>query len=212
MIGLWLLLPLLVAPAAAAAQAGLPEIAEDRVFEAREGGAIVHRASGFVFPVSLADMPRRKVQIFAADNVMVQYTLRGGARGDAWLDLIVYPALRPLADEAHDIESHIVRNLAARPVSPAPPLPEAALGARSGWFEGMHQGIRMTSGYVIAQRGTWFVKVRATNPAQAGQIGMQRLLAAITAVPWGWSGVDPLKTVSSQSSAATRYAQSSVVR
>jgi hypothetical protein len=117
---------------------------------------------------------------------MVQYTQRGGGLGDCWLDLIVYPASRSVEDEARDVEVQLERNMGAAVVAAPAPVPVGARDGRSGWFRGALEGRGFTSGYVLVRRGPWFILVRASNPVEAGEAGMARLLPAIAAVDWAW--------------------------
>ena len=57
----------------------------EQVFSEDSGWAVRHRASGYRFPERLGDMPRRKIIVFAPDDVSIDYTLRGGGLGDPWL-------------------------------------------------------------------------------------------------------------------------------
>jgi hypothetical protein len=156
------------------------------VFSEGAAGAAVHRASRFAFPASLGDMPRRKLEIYAADDVAAQYSLRGGGNGDAWVDLIVYPAGRPVAEEARDVEAALVRNFSAHPLAHGPGLPTAADGAIGGWFEGQLQGRAMMTGYVLVKRGRWYILGRASSPSAGGGETLARAAAALAAIDWRW--------------------------
>ena len=60
--------------------------------------------SAYGFPSSIGDMPARKVTVFGPGDVSVQYTVDGGAAGDAWVDLYAYPAGDwTIAETAEDI-------------------------------------------------------------------------------------------------------------
>src|SRR4051794_20279251 len=54
------------------------ETAPPEVFDSGQGAFVLHKASGYLFPDRLADMPRRKFRVYAPDDVQVDYTLRGG--------------------------------------------------------------------------------------------------------------------------------------
>ena len=170
------------------------ETAPSEAFDPGQGGLALHKASGFAFPDRLADMPRRKFRVYAPDDVQVDYTLRGGGNGDAWLDVFVYPAPRSVGDEAQGVEEQIVRNMTATPLAIQPPLPATAAGALGKWYEGRFQGRELTSGYVLVKRGRWYVLARGSSPKEAGVEGMSRLLAAIAAIDWRWNGEAPRLT------------------
>jgi hypothetical protein len=76
--------------------------------------------------------------------------------------------------------------MSATAVAAPAPAPSGAGDGRSGWFRGILEGRGFTSGYVLVRRGAWFILVRASNPDEAGQAGIARLLAAIAAVGWTW--------------------------
>ena len=199
----FLLFCLLSPPVAAApAQSDPPALSEENVFSTNADGAIVNRASGFVFPQRLAELPRRRVRIIAANDVMVQYTQRGGGLGDCWMDLIVYPASRSLEAEAEDVEAQIVGHMKAAPVPAPTPIPTRAADGRSNWFRGTLEGRTFTTGYVLVRRGNWFVLVRASNPVEAGDAGLARLLAGIAAVDWRWRSSSALVSADMAEAAA----------
>ncbi|HEX6741252.1 MAG TPA: hypothetical protein VF079_05590 [Sphingomicrobium sp.] len=149
-------------------------------------GEVHHRATGFVYPRQLGDMPQRKVAIYGEADVSVDYTLRGGGNGDAWITFYVYPARITLDEEAAHIEHDIVENwLAVRAERPSP-APASAPGARSGWFTGARENHRVTTGYVVVQRGLWFLMTRFSVPDEAAPDAFKRVDAALDDVPWTW--------------------------
>jgi hypothetical protein len=183
----FLLFCLLSTPVAAKpAQTDAPALSQESVFSTNADGAIVNRASGFLFPDRLAELPRRRVRIIAANDVMVQYTQHGGGLGDCWMDVIVYPASRSLETEAADVEAQIAGRMTAASVPAPAPIPVGAADGRSNWFRGTAEGRTFTTGYVLVRRGAWFILVRASNPVEAGDAGLARLLAGIAAVDWSW--------------------------
>ena len=103
----------------------------------RDGDRFVHRASGYIFPSSLGDMPARKVTVFGPGDVSVQYTDKGGAGGDAWVDVYVYPA-GGMAVEATGtgVVEAIRKNFHATPALSLAGTAVAATGLQSGWFDG----------------------------------------------------------------------------
>jgi hypothetical protein len=135
----------------------------------------------------LGDMPRRKVVAYAPNDVAVQYTLRGGGLGDAWFDLYVYPATLDIGAEAREVESQLIQNLKAQTIeAPAPP-PSAASDGTSGWYKGTYGARSMTTAYFLVRRGSWYLKVRASSPDEAGSSGIERLVLAIGQIDWAWN-------------------------
>ena len=57
----------------------------------RRADGFVHRSAGYHYPAMLGEMPARKTTTYGPRDAEVYYTLRGGANGDPWLDLFVYP-------------------------------------------------------------------------------------------------------------------------
>ena len=148
---------------------------------------VTHRASGFVYPKQIGDMPLRKIIVYGPGDVSADYTNRGGGNGDAWTTFYVYPAEIGLDDELANIEGAIGERLTGAEVK-APASPPATMrGGRSKWYKGKYGGLDVTTGYAIVQRGDWFLKARFTIPDQAGQEGIDRTVAAVAALPWEWS-------------------------
>jgi hypothetical protein len=132
-------------------------------------GTVRHRAAHFVFPQQIGDMPLRKVVIYGPADLSVDYSLRGGGNGDAWITFFVYPVGHPSSIEA-----------------PAPP-PATAADGHSRWFEGQLNGMAIKTGYMLVQRGGWYLESRYTIPDTAGQIGVDRTVRALADVPWTWN-------------------------
>ena len=175
-------------PASAAVQASQAEESFDpsTVLDARDDGSLVHKPSGFVFPAKLGPLPLTGPKIIAADDIMARYGLAKEGLGDAWLDLILYPAEQTLSAEADGVEGMIVDHFQAKSIpDPAAP-PSAASDGRHGWFKGTVNGTEMITTYVLVQRDGWLVKVRATARASAGAKAIDQLVAAIADVPWAW--------------------------
>lgn len=153
---------------AVAAQAPPPSVSVDSLFRPGPADALIHRASGFVFPASLADMPRRRLRAVAADDVIVQYTLRGGGNGDPWLDVIVYPAGRSVAEEAEGVEGAMLHNRDLAAVAAPAPLPAAARDGRGGWFHGRSTSGRCSAATRSCDAATgisWFAPARPMRQA-----------------------------------------------
>lgn len=151
-----------------------------------DDGQVTHNASGFVYPMQLGDMPLRKVKVYGKADASADYSLRGGGNGDAWITFFVYPASGSLQDEVAGVEQALVQNMSASPVSPPAAQPTSLADGRSGWFRGTYQGISLTTGYMIVQRGDWLLKARFTIPDEAGRSGIDRTVTALAAVPWDW--------------------------
>jgi len=148
--------------------------------------SVVHRASGFVFANHIGDMPLRKIQVYGTADASVDYSLRGGGNGDAWITVFVYPAQKQLADEATDIENALIETLHGSRTPSIGELPSTAADGRSGWYKGILDHRKMTSGYIVVRRGDWFVEARATVPDEAGPLGIERTRRALAAIPWHW--------------------------
>lgn len=152
----------------------------------RDGERFRHRGSGYVFPSSLGDMPARKVTVFGPGDVSVQYTLRGGAEGDAWVDVYVYPASDATIEEtAADVTAAITNTFQATPSLVPAGMTVRTAGGQSGWFDGRLGERSLKTGYYVVQRGTWLVKIRATMPSPPSQDLLTRTAAAVSAVNMG---------------------------
>ena len=152
-------------------------------------GRLVHRSSGFVYPAMLGDMPARKTITYGPGDASVDYSVRGGANGDAWITLFVYPVTADLATEELNAQNPLIERWSARPIAVPRGLPRPNLETKDGWYSGKFAGGEVTTGYRLVQRGSWYLKARFTVPVAAGQAGLDRTLAAISAVPWDWLAV-----------------------
>jgi hypothetical protein len=150
-------------------------------------GTVRHKAANFVFPHQIGDMPLRKVQIYGPADVSVDYTLRGGGNGDAWITLYIYPASHSLNDEVADVEHDLIGKWSATRIAAPPAVSESASDGTSGWFKGNFEGLQATTGYVLVKRGAWFLETRYTIPDAAGQKGTDRTIRALADVPWSWN-------------------------
>lgn len=186
-LSLAFLAALLFAQPVAAQAPTTVEITPAEIFATRAAGVQRHLSSGYDFPDHLGDMPRRKYRIWAPNDVAVNYTLRGGGNGDPWLDVYVYPAPRPGAEEASGVEASLLDNLHGAPITDQPPLPLTASDGFSRWFSGDYENRRVTTGYVLVKRGGWYILARGTAPAESGSDGLARLHRAIATIDWAWS-------------------------
>lgn len=152
----------------------------------RDGERFRHVGSGYVFPSSIGDMPARKVTIFSPGDVAVQYTVKGGAAGDAWIDVYVYPADGwTIAATAADVASAITKTFAATPALMPEGMAKRADGLHSGWFDGRLGERSLKTGYYVVRRGDWLVKIRATMPSPPTPEMLARTAAAIAVVNLG---------------------------
>ena len=152
----------------------------------RDGERFRHVGSGYVFPSSIGDMPARKVTVFSPGDVSVQYTVKGGAAGDAWVDVYVYPADDATIEEtAVDVAAAITNTFTATPALTPVGMAVRADGIKSGWFDGRLGDRSLKTGYYVVQRGEWLVKIRATMPSPPSQAMLARTAAAIAAVDMG---------------------------
>jgi len=155
----------------------------------RSSAGLIHRSSGFVFPVTLGSSPARETTTYAPGDADVYYTLLGGGNGDAWLTLYLYPASGSLVEEAAGAATAIRERWQVKEV-PAPvamgPMPA---GAREEWFEGSVAGLEVLTGYRLIRSGNWFIKARLTIPKSGGEQAKLRGQQALRAVPWAWQNV-----------------------
>jgi hypothetical protein len=174
-------------PAAAADQPKLVIVGGDaNEVLISEQGDVSHKAANFQFPPEIGDMPLRKVVIYGRADVSADYTLRGGGNGDAWITFFVYPAGHPFVDEVADVEKSLTDKWNAARIAPPAQAPAAAADGASGWFEGTFDGLHAKTGYILVQRGSWFLETRCTIPDAAGAEGVERTVRALEFVPWSW--------------------------
>lgn len=149
-------------------------------------GTATHRGSGFVFQKQIAELPLRGLTVYGPSDASAYYTLRGGANGDAWVTFYVYPATISLADEDAGVEQAILERLAGHQIDPPARAVTTLSDGRVGWFEGTYQNIQAKTGYILVQRGGWFLKARFTIPDGGGSEAMDRALRALAALQWDW--------------------------
>lgn len=150
----------------------------------RRTDGFVHRSTGYVFPVQLAEMPARTTVTYGPGDASVYYTVDGGGTGDAWLTLYVFDRDLTLAEEAAGTEEALLNAMPGTPVArpaAAPPLPP---GAVERWFEAMVEGRSMLTGYRIIRDSGHFIKVRLSIPKAGGQQALDRGWRALGAVKW----------------------------
>lgn len=152
----------------------------------REGDTLRHRASGYMFPASLGAMPARKLIVYGPGDMSVQYTLNGGANGDGWIDLYVYPKDVPLDEEAaatdEIIRDHYQGGITAIPQG----FPAAEYGVAGAWYKATIGGKPYLTHYQLAHHGDWAVKVRFSMPVDAAPDVRERAAAALATFPTRW--------------------------
>lgn len=181
---------LLTAPSAVA-QTPQPQADEQAqiaaMVEERADGSVVQRASGFfVFPDALGPYRRVGIRILAPDDFMARYGSEGPDSGGSWLDLIAYRAKQPFQKEAEGVDGLIGERWTATKVNSPAQLPGSANGALQAWYHARQESLVGTTGFVLNQRGGWFIKVRATSPDAAGVKVLKTMTDAIAAVAWDW--------------------------
>lgn len=134
-------------------------------------------------------MPPRKSVSYGPGDASLEYTLRGGGNGDAWITLYVYPVRATLATEELNAQNPLIQRWSAKPIATPEKLPRPTPDMKDGWYTGNYEGREVTTGYRLVKRGDWYLKARFTIPKVAGQLGVDRTLAAIGAVPWDWLAV-----------------------
>lgn len=162
---------------------------------------LVHRPSGFSYPMQLGEMPARKTVSYGPGDASVYYTLNGGANNDAWLTLYVYPARIGLKEEERNVIAPILQNYQAVPTTGPARLPPGPPGALDGWYRASIDGVDVVTGYRLVKSGRWFIKARVSIPVGGGESAADRAVNAITAIPWTWreSAPAPATTVTSLS-------------
>ncbi len=179
----------LFAAAPASARPVVTPVAEvvDSADLRRDGERFRRVGSGYVFPSSLGDMPARKVTIFGPGDVAVEYSVKGAAADDAWVDIYAYPAADDLtvAEAADDVAGAIIETFGATTALVPAGMVKRADGLRSGWFDGRLGERSFKTGYYIVQRGKWLIKIRATMPSPPTADVLTRTAAAIAAVNLG---------------------------
>ena len=152
----------------------------------RDGERFRHVGSGYVFPSSIGDMPARKVTVFGPGDVSVNYTVKGGGEGDAWVDIYAYPAGDwTIAETADDIVRAITKSFATTPALMPGGMAKRADGLHSGWFDGRLGERSLKTGYYVVRRGDWLIKIRATMPSPPTPEMLARTAAAIAVVNLG---------------------------
>ena len=154
--------------------------------------SVVHHASKFLFPSRLGDMPVRKIVVYGPGDVSVDYSLRGGGNGDAWISLFFYPSAHDLTDEAADIEATLIDRLHPSRIPAPRDAPPSAADGRNAWYHGAIGDQQLTSANVVVRRGDWFIEARASIPDAAGSTGIERTLDALDAIPWDWRSGESL--------------------
>lgn len=153
----------------------------------REGDAIRHLASQYLFPAQLGQMPARKLVVYAPGNISVQYTLRGGGNGDGWIDLFVYrPDEGTLADEAQSLEALLIERYKGTPLPTPQGFTDPGAPVMSGWYDAEIGGKPYLTYYQLARHGDWAVKIRFSMPREATDDVRSRAAEALADRPTRW--------------------------
>ena len=152
----------------------------------RDGEMLRHRAANYLFPASLGGMPARKLIVYGPGDMSIQYTLRGGANGDGWIDLYVYPKDVPLAEEAAATDEIIREHYKGKSIPVPQGFAAAEKGVASGWYDATIGGQPYLTHYQLAHHGDWAVKVRFSMPVDAAPDVRERAAAALATFPTRW--------------------------
>ncbi len=141
---------------------------------------------GFIFANAYGDMPLRRIDVYANDNVSGYYTRFGGGNGDPFLTFYVYPAEQPFAQEVSATQAALVDSFKATPAaSPLTSVP--APDSASGCYSGNSQNVAVETCFWLAQRGGYYLKVRLTIPKESTSDATAVASAAIESIPWRWT-------------------------
>lgn len=166
----------------------------------RRGDQFVHRPSRYVFPAKLSEMPARKSYSYGPGDASLYYTLLGGAHGDPWLSLYVYPAKLPLENEAASIETSLVQHMPGRVIAAPAGVPALPPGVVEKWYDASVEGTALTTGYRLVRDGDWYIKVRLSIPQSGGQAARDRAWRALSEVRWSIPArVAPARTIDGHS-------------
>lgn len=159
----------------------------------KKGDGFVHQHSGYVFPAMIADMPARRTTTYGDGDASVNYSRFGGANGDAWIDVFVYPAALPFDKELEEthrsLAGHFDGKAIARPPSIEPPMQ----GVAERWYEGRYAGVGAITAFRISKAGSWFIKVRVTIPTAGREDALVRAGKALQSIEFNPRGLTDSK-------------------
>ena len=150
----------------------------------KRAGDLRHRSSGYSFPLSLGEIPARSSHTYGPGDASVYYTLHGGANGDAWITLYVYPAKIDFASETNNVVYSLVERMGGKPVAAPAGLPPRPVGAVDNWYTGSIEGVPVLTGFRLVRHGPWFIKARISIPVSGGDVAIARAMRGIAAIPW----------------------------
>ena len=150
---------------------------------------LLHRASGYIFPRTLGEVPARKSTAYGPGDVDVYYTLYGGGNGDGWVSLFVYPANITITEEVANVGQSIVSGMSGHRVGRPAEIGAPPSGVEEGWFEGAIEGKQIVTGYRVVRIGDWFIKARVSVPIGADEAVLKRVGAALTAIDFAPSNL-----------------------
>lgn len=176
-----------IAPAALAQPVVTPiEEVADSVEVRREGDALRHIPSTYLFPARLGEMPARKLIVYGPGDVSVQYSLRGGANGDGWIDLFVYPKDVAPSEEAAMVDQIIRERLEGEPIAVPEGFQRAKSGVEGGWYRARINDKAVITHFLLSHHGDWAVKARFSMPVDATEEVRKRAAAVLADDPTRW--------------------------
>jgi hypothetical protein len=149
----------------------------------KSGDTLQHRASRYVFPMTLGALPIRDTTTYGPGDASAYYTDRGGGNADPWLTLYVYPATVSLEQDQQVVEASIKARWSVKSIA-APTGVVFVPGAADGWFDGALNEQSFLTGYRIVRSGDWFIKARLSVPRKGGEPAVRKAVAALNAVAW----------------------------
>ena len=144
------------------------ETAAEPVFTSRDGGDLVHEASGLRFPTKVAGFVRSDAAVFAAngDYVGVEYIRPLSADGALTIRVAVVkiPGLSPHEHFTIARPAAVQSLDEVRPVAEGPYRRVTGTDGYRGLFTGRHGGSPWMRGLWTFERGEWDLRVRADFP------------------------------------------------
>ncbi len=180
---------LTTSPAAAEYPVRIVGGSSEETVEAADG-TVRHTASGLIFPSKIGDMPARRIDVYGAGDVSVNYTLSGGGLDDPWIDFFVYRGLASIDEEANEVEQAIQQRWHGLTRAEAPAPLATLRDGRVAWFKAKADDRSFTTGFALVRRGEWFLKARFSIPDEAAAGTIERTVAALSALPWNWNPQD----------------------
>ena len=89
-------------------------------------------------------MPARKTYSYGPGDASAYYTALGGANGDAWLSLYIYPAKLPPKEEAASIEAALLQHMPGRLLAAPAGMPALPAAVAEKWYDATIEGTALT--------------------------------------------------------------------